>query len=201
VNRPRLLVGTFNRGKIEEVRQILADSRIEVLGPEAVGVAAEPPAETGATFCENALLKARFWCEAAGLPALADDSGLTVDALDGAPGIYSSRFAGPDATDRDNLRLLLDRLKSVPEPKRTASFICCIALCRPASPPLTFNGRCQGLILSEPAGSGGFGYDPVFYYPPFGRTFAQAGREEKNRVSHRAQALAEFKNWLKNNEL
>ncbi|HLA40566.1 MAG TPA: RdgB/HAM1 family non-canonical purine NTP pyrophosphatase [Candidatus Glassbacteria bacterium] len=197
----QLLVASFNPGKIAEVGQILVGGGVTVIGPESLELKADPPDESGATFRENALLKARYWCDLSGLPTLADDSGLAVDALGGAPGVYSSRFAGANATDRENILLLLDRMKSVPDLDRTASFICWLALCRPGLEPLYFSGNCSGRILQQPAGRSGFGYDPVFYYPPFGKSFAQVSGEDKNRVSHRARALAEFKNWLKNNEL
>ncbi len=198
----KLLLATTNAGKIAELSRLLDGRGIEVLGlgdiPEGNLV---PPDEDGKNYCENAIIKASCWQERTGLPTLSDDSGLAVDCLDGAPGIYSSRFAGAGATDRRNNELLLARLENVPRARRTATFHCCIALCRPGIPALTFQGRAGGIILTEPAGDGGFGYDPLFYYPPLDKSFAQLEPAQKNSVSHRAVALNKFLRWLENNRL
>ena len=202
MDEAKLLLATGNRGKVRELRELLTATGIEVLGlgdiPEGNQ---EPPEETGATFCENALIKARCWMQRTGMCVLADDSGLAVDYLDGAPGIRSARFAGSDATDSDNNALMLQKLAGVPDGKRGAAFHCCIAFCRPGATELTFDGRAVGIILTAPAGNGGFGYDPLFYFPPLGKTFAQLAPEEKNRVSHRAAALEKFVCWLRENPL
>ena len=193
----RLLLATSNTGKIAELSGLLAGRGIEVLGLDDIPAGDQaPPEETGGNYCENALIKAGCWQSRSGLPTLADDSGLAVDYLDGAPGIYSARFAGAAATDRDNNNLLLRKLDGVPPADRGAAFHCCLALCRPAMPPLTFTGRVDGLILNRPAGKGGFGYDPLFYYPSLDKSFAQLNSAEKNKVSHRAVALRKFLRWL-----
>ncbi len=198
----KLLLATANTGKIAELKALLAGRDIKVLGladiPEGDRT---PPDENGKKYCENAIIKAACWQSRSALPTLADDSGLEVEYLGGAPGIYSARFSGADATDLDNNNLLLRKLDGVPPAGRGAAFHCCIALCRPAMPPLTFTGRADGIILSRPVGEGGFGYDPLFYYPPLDKSFAQLDSAEKNRVSHRAAALREFLRWLETGSL
>lgn len=201
MSEQKLLIATTNRGKVSELRKLLADLPVKVISPEDLPQAVPDCIEKGGSFCENAEMKARHWFDHSGLASLADDSGLAVDTLDGAPGIYSARFAGDGATDRDNLEHLLERLHPVDRSQRKASFICCLALCRTNGEMVTFHGRCDGLILEAPRGRGGFGYDPVFYYPPLGRTFAQLNAGEKNRVSHRGQALQSFREWLTENKL
>jgi XTP/dITP diphosphohydrolase len=177
---------TGNPGKLREFRLAAAQSgiRIETLP----GLAVLPPCEeTGATFEANAILKAEYY--GAHTPGLlfADDSGLEVDALAGAPGVYSARFAGPGATDEANNRLLLDSLRGVPN--RSARFVCVIALADGGRALRTFRGTVEGRILEEPRGPHGFGYDPLFYYPPFGCSFGEAAPERKLAVSHRGAAL------------
>lgn len=152
--------------------------------------------EDGRSYLENALQKARTVAEFTGEMALADDSGLEVDALDGAPGIYSARFAGPDATDAQNIQKLLEALKSVPPERRGASFQCVLVFSRPHGDYEAFTGRWQGRINNFPLGEGGFGYDPVFFLPDQGVTVAELPPEEKNGLSHRAQAFAKLKEWL-----
>jgi XTP/dITP diphosphohydrolase len=197
-----LLLATGNLGKITELRNMISGRGVTVLGLADISQGQmKPPEETGNTFCENAGIKARCWMERSGLTVLADDSGLMVDCLEGAPGIYSSRFAGRDATDSDNNALLLSRLQDVPDDRRSAAFHCCLTLCRPGLPDETFTGRVEGFIAREPAGSGGFGYDPLFYYPPLRKTFAQLTTDEKNEVSHRSAALKSFFQWLDGNPL
>ena len=189
----RLVVATSNTGKLREFAAALKGAT-GVVEPLPAGVSL--PAETGGTFMANALQKAVCAAEATEMPALADDSGLSVDALGGAPGVRSARFAGPGATDADNCALLLERLRGVPETRRQARFIAALALVWPDGRTLTAVGECAGSILPAPRGSGGFGYDPLFYYPPLRRTFAELTLEQKNRVSHRAAALAQLRDRL-----
>lgn len=185
-------LATRNRGKLRELAGLLAPFALTVLGPEDFPHIGDIE-ETGATFAENALLKARAVSLGTGLVALADDSGLVVDALDGRPGVHSARYSeapGRPATDERNVRKLLDALKGVPWPERTGRFCCCMAACTPAGESLTATGAWEGVIALAPAGSGGFGYDPVFFDPGLGRTAAEMSPEEKNRRSHRAAAVA-----------
>ena len=182
----RLFCATGNKGKLREFRLAagLAPVEIELLP----GYREIPPCEeNGATFDENAIIKARHYGPYAPGLRFADDSGLEVDALDGAPGVRSARFSGPSATDESNNRLLLDKLSGV-EP-RTARFVCSIAVVEGDAVRGVYRGSVEGTILDAPRGPGGFGYDPLFYYPPFGLTFGEAGEEEKFSVSHRGQAM------------
>ncbi len=192
----QLLIATNNRGKLNEIRQILLGLNIRVIPPRDLGKAAPDFPENGETFRENALEKARAWSEFSGMPCLADDSGLCVDALGGAPGVFSARFAGEPPDDRRNNEKLLRLLENVPDSGRQARFVCCIALHLPGQAEITFDGEARGTILREPRGSNGFGYDPLFLYPPLGLSFAELDREIKNSVSHRAQALAKMKKWI-----
>jgi XTP/dITP diphosphohydrolase len=150
-----------------------------------------PVEEDGTTFDENAYKKAAFTAKVLGLPTLADDSGLEVDALGGLPGVHSARYAGPNASDTDNSAKLSSEMKG--KTNRAATFVCVISIAVPAGMALTYEGRCEGLIAEAPAGENGFGYDPLFYYPPLKRTFAQLSVEEKNQVSHRGKAMAQLK--------
>ena len=186
----KFIVASHNLHKLEELREILVPLGFSVVGPDDVGGISEPE-ENGTTFEENALIKARSACKETGLAAIADDSGLCVDALDGAPGIYSARFAGTGNSD-DNNALLLEKLKNVPYDKRTAHFVSCIACVFPDGREFTVRGECKGNIATEPEGSGGFGYDPVFLVPELGATFSELSSEEKNRISHRGKALRLF---------
>ncbi|MEO0423723.1 MAG: RdgB/HAM1 family non-canonical purine NTP pyrophosphatase [Pseudomonadota bacterium] len=186
----RLVLASGNAGKLRELTAVLAPLQIEVVPQSAFDV---PTAEeTGTTFVENAIIKARHAARHCALPALADDSGLLVDALGGAPGVHSARYAGPFASDADNVARLLGALTDLPTEERTASFYCVLVLMRSeADPmPLLADGRWPGRITTAPTGDGGFGYDPVFVPDGYELTAAQLGAEEKNRVSHRAQALA-----------
>lgn len=194
-----LVVATRNRGKLKEIEAFLTGVVEQVSCandfegfPETV--------EDGETFEQNALKKARAAMHYTGLPALADDSGLVVDALGGRPGVFSARFAGDHARDADNNRKLLDELKGVPEDKRQAAFVCALAFVTPDGREQLFFGRVGGDILDGQRGCEGFGYDPLFLVKEFGRTMAELGLEEKNRVSHRGQALQSFKNYVWNNE-
>ncbi len=186
----KLVLASGNAGKLREFQQIFALSGMDVL-PQAE-FAITDAEETGLTFVENAIIKARHAAKLSGLPALADDSGLAVDFLDGAPGIYSSRFSGANATDQSNNELLLQRLKDVPENLRTASFHCVLVLMQHAEDPvpLIFHGQWQGIILSQAQGEQGFGYDPLFYVPEQRCSSAELAAELKNKISHRGQAVA-----------
>jgi XTP/dITP diphosphohydrolase len=187
--RPRVVLASGNAGKVREFNQLLAGAHVEVLPQSSFGV---PEAEeTGLTFVENAILKARNAARHTGLPALADDSGIEVDALNGAPGIYSARYAGSGATDEENLLKLLEALEGMPEEQRGARFQCVIAYLRHAEDPtpLICQGTWEGRILAAPRGANGFGYDPVFFVPEEGVSSAELAPEVKNRLSHRGQAL------------
>lgn len=186
----RIVLATSNPGKVQEFAAVLAGFALDIVPQSAFNV---PEAEeTGLTFVENAILKARNAALHSGLPALADDSGLVVDALGGAPGIHSARYAGPGADDRANIAKLLAELRGAPPERRTARFVCELALLRrPDDPtPLICGGSWEGVILTEPRGANGFGYDPVFFVPGERRTAAELELAVKNRLSHRGQALA-----------
>lgn len=184
------ILASGNRGKLDELTAMLADFDIALIAQHELGVSAVE--ETATTFVENALIKARNAAAHGGFPALADDSGLVVEALDGAPGIRSARFAGPSATDAQNVAKLLEELADVPDGSRGAHFHCSIVLVRSADDPapLIAEGRWRGEIARAPSGADGFGYDPIFFDPALGVTAATLARGDKNRVSHRAQALA-----------
>ncbi len=184
-----LVIATRNKGKSAEIREILKDVSITIKDLNDFGLIPEA-AEDGDSFDENAYQKSSLTARVLGLPALADDSGLCMEALGGAPGIYSARYAGENASDADNTAKLLSELKD--KQNRKAAFECVLSLAVPTGVALTYEARCEGLILPAPAGENGFGYDPVFYYPPLEKTFAQLSREEKSRVSHRGKALREF---------
>jgi XTP/dITP diphosphohydrolase len=183
-----VVVATRNPGKLRELRDLLADAPVRLISAEDAGL--PEVEETGATFEENATKKALEAVRATGKMALGEDSGLEVDALGGRPGVFSSRFAGTDATDEDRNRLLLEQLKDVPPERRHARYHAVAVLATPDGGVYVRHGMCEGVIAQEPAGEGGFGYDPIFFYPPYGRTLAQVSLEEKHRVSHRGQALA-----------
>lgn len=185
----KVVLATGNPGKVRELADLLADFGLDVVAQTELGV--DSAEETGLTFIENAILKARHAAQITGLPAIADDSGLAVDALGGAPGIYSARYAGVDASDQQNLDKLLVALKDVPQGSRGAQFHCVLVYMRHAEDPtpLVFHGSWAGEITFESAGAGGFGYDPVFYVPALGRTAAELSRDEKSAVSHRGKAL------------
>jgi XTP/dITP diphosphohydrolase len=200
IDRPMVLA-TRNEGKISEFRQLLSDFEVEIKSLNDFG-SIPPVEEDGKTFEDNAYKKAHFTARFLGLPALADDSGLLVKALGGAPGVLSARYAGEDATDETNNMKLLKDMKDLEE--RDASFVCIIAIAVPAGPALIYEGRCDGHIAAKLLGRNGFGYDPLFFFPPLNKTFAQMSAEEKNRVSHRGKAMAELKSefdkiliWLK----
>lgn len=188
----KLVLASKNPKKLAEMGEILSHMGVEVCLQSDVGIDLDVE-ETGATFEENALLKARAVMEASGLPAIADDSGLCVDALGGAPGVYSARYGGPGLDDEGRYRLLLENLRGQP---RAARFVSVIACCFPDGTVLTARGECPGTIAFAPQGEGGFGYDPVFFLPPLKKTFAQLTPEEKNAISHRGRALEVFQREL-----
>jgi XTP/dITP diphosphohydrolase len=192
---PRLLLATNNKGKAREYRALLRGIPYEMVTPDSRGITTEVD-ESGGSFEENARLKATTLAWESGLLALADDSGLEVDALGGAPGALSHRFAGEGASDDDRIALLLAMLKNVPEKERTAQFRCVIAVATPEGKSELYTGICRGVITNEPKGNNGFGYDPVFYLPEPGRTMAELTLEEKNKVSHRARAAAKAREAL-----
>ena len=186
----RLVLASGNAGKLAELQALLADTGAELLPQSALGV--EDIEETGLTFIENALLKARNAVRVTGLPALADDSGLCVDALDGAPGLYSARYAGAHGDADANIDKLLDALRDVDDDRRTAHFVCVLALLQHADDPqpIVVEGRWHGTLLRQRRGSGGHGYDPVFLDPAHGQTAAEMPMNLKNRISHRGRAMA-----------
>jgi XTP/dITP diphosphohydrolase len=184
----KLLLATNNRGKVAEIKALLNGLGIQLLTPAGLGLQLEV-AEDGATYAENASKKASVFARLSGLVSLADDSGLEVDALDGKPGLHSHRFAPqPGATDADRRRFLLSRLSRRPRPW-TARFRATVAIALPSGEVRLATGECEGEIIPEERGSGGFGYDPIFLLPELGRTMAELGMEEKNRLSHRARAV------------
>ena len=187
MNRNRILViATRNKGKTAEIRNLLETFPVEIRNLDDFGPIPEV-IEDGDTFEENAYKKASFTARVLGYPALSDDSGLVVEALDGAPGVHSARWAGPDATDDQRCAKLLRELEN--QENRKAAFACVISIAVPAGPALTYEDRCEGIIAAAPAGENGFGYDPVFFFPPLNKTFAQLTMAEKSRVSHRGRAL------------
>lgn len=185
----KVVLATGNPGKVRELADMLAAFGLDIVAQTELGV--ESAEETGLTFIENAILKARHAAEITGLPAIADDSGLAVDALGGAPGIYSARYAGVDASDQENLDKLLVALENVPDAARQAQFHCVLVYVRHAADPtpLVFHGNWAGEITRAAAGQGGFGYDPIFYVPELGKTAAELSKDEKRAVSHRGKAL------------
>ncbi|HNW04674.1 MAG TPA: RdgB/HAM1 family non-canonical purine NTP pyrophosphatase [Oscillospiraceae bacterium] len=190
----KIIIATHNRGKLEEFQRMLAPLGYEAVSADEAGCPDEIE-ENGATFAENAILKAKAVCEAAGLPAMGDDSGLCVDALGGGPGVYTARYAGEHGTPEMCIEKLLRALDGVPVEERGAYFACAIALCYPGGGLLLAEGRCDGSIAFQKDGGGGFGYDPIFLYE--GRSFAALSPEEKDAVSHRGIALRKIAELLK----
>ena len=189
-DHPRLLVATRSEHKLRELRDLLRLERADLVTLDQLGVEGDP-VEDGATFRTNAAIKARSGLRSTGLPTLADDSGIEVDALDRAPGVWTRRYAGEHATDVENNTKLLDALAGLPPERRGARYVCVLALAMPGAPVAFAQGTCRGRIATDPRGSGGFGYDPIFEpesEPPDGRTFGLWSAEEKNRISHRARA-------------
>ncbi len=193
---PRLLIASNNPGKVEEFRDLLAGCGWDIVAPSDVGLNVEVE-ETGRSYAKNARLKAEAFSRASGLAALADDSGLEVDALGGEPGPLHQEHGWDGRDDTERIQLLLDALKDVPPARRTARFRCVMVVVSPDGRTLETEGICEGVIAAAPSGSGGFGYDPVFYLPAHGRTMAQLSRAEKNRTSHRAAAAVKMRERLK----
>jgi XTP/dITP diphosphohydrolase len=194
-----LLIATGNAGKFREFAALFADSGVKLYSLEDFP-SLLPVVEDGATFKENALKKAAAAARETGLPVIADDSGLCVDALDGMPGVLSARFAGEGCGDGANNHKLLQELAGVPKEQRSAAVRCVIALCAPEGFGATFNGELRGFILEQPSGSGGFGYDPLFMVPEYGKTLAELPLEVKNRISHRGRATESLREYLAINE-
>jgi XTP/dITP diphosphohydrolase len=194
-----ILVATRNPGKLREYAHLLADLPVEWLTLDQAGITLEVE-ETGDSFLTNARLKAAAYARAGGLPTLADDSGLEVDALGGAPGVNSARYAGPGASDRERYELLLSKLKGVPQAQRSARFVCVVAIAMPHGAIRTTRGEVRGRIIDQPRGEHGFGYDPVFWLEERGCTMAELPPDEKNKISHRARALRAMRptlaSWL-----
>ena len=185
----KYVLATHNPGKLKEMGAILAQFGVEVVSPKDLGLTVDVE-ETGTTFAENAMLKAKAICAAAKLPAIADDSGLCVDALNGGPGVYSARYGGEGLDDKGRYMLLLNNMRG--QTTRMAHFACAIACAFPNGDTLTAEGRCDGTIAFAPMGEGGFGYDPVFFVPEKAKTFGQLTAEEKSAISHRGRALESF---------
>ena len=196
--KQKIVLATGNQGKVREMADVLADFGFEVIAQTDLGI--DSPEETGLTFLENAILKARYAAEKSGLPAIADDSGLVVDALNGAPGLYSARYAGVEGEQADakNREKLLAELANVPTEQRSAQFVSTIVLLQhPTDPsPIIAQGACHGVITFEEKGDNGFGYDSLFFSPETGCTFAELETAEKKKISHRARALSALKAQL-----
>lgn len=190
------VLASGNAGKLREIAELLADTGMRVVPQSELGIAAAE--ETGDSFGENALIKARHAASESGLPAIADDSGLVVEALRGRPGVRSARYAGPDATDAENVSKLLSEMRDVPAGQRDAAFYCCACYVTPdESASLVAEGRWPGVILDAPRGSGGFGYDPVFWDPELSRSAAELEPEQKNARSHRGHALSALADMIR----
>lgn len=196
MERTKVVLATGNKGKVKEMADVLAQFGFDVVAQSEFGI--ESPEETGLTFVENALLKARYASKMTGLPAIADDSGLAVDALGGAPGLYSARYAGEDGNDEANRKKLLAELQNVADEKRGAKFVSCIVFLQHETDPIPkiALGECFGEILREERGQNGFGYDSLFFYPPKNCSFAELETSEKKQISHRAIALDVLKQQL-----
>lgn len=193
----KVVLASKNAHKLQEISKITEKFDMELVLESQVGVDIDVE-ETGSTFEENSFIKAEAVMKATGLPALADDSGIAVDALNGEPGIYSARYGfDPSLDDWGRLEMLLKNTEQVPDGSRQAQFVCVITLVTPEGQVIQARGEAHGELLRQPAGEGGFGYDPIFYYPPLGKSFAELSPEEKNQVSHRAQALKLFYEKLK----
>lgn len=189
-NKIPLVIATGNRGKVSEIQELLTGFPIEIKSLDDFGQIPEVE-EDGETFDENAYKKASFAAKILGIPAMADDSGLMVEALGGAPGVRSARYAGENATDQQRVAKLLEEMQG--QTHRKAAFECVISIAVPSGPALTYEARCEGLITEHPVGEKGFGYDPIFFFPPLNKTFGQMTIAEKGRVSHRGKALQELK--------
>ena len=195
MSKPKLLLATNNRAKVKEYARLLQGIPYRIVSPEDVNIS-EQVAETGASFEENAILKARRYAELSGLTTIADDSGLEVDALGGEPGVRSARYAGEGASDKERIDFLLNKLVDVPWEKRLAQFRCVIAIAYPDGKVQICQGQCRGILTFKPLGDNGFGYDPVFYLPDLHKTMAELSMSEKNALSHRGQAADEARKAL-----
>ena len=184
----RIIIATGNKDKVREINEILKGTDFDAVSMKEIGIDPEI-VEDADSFEGNALIKARTVHELTKEYVMADDSGLCIDALDGAPGIYSARFCGEDSTYEEKFKKIFEMLKDVPEEKRTAQFVCAIAVVRPDETSFTVRGECHGVLHEKPMGENGFGYDPIFYVPEFGMTTAQMSKEQKNMISHRGKAL------------
>ncbi|MBQ5591120.1 MAG: XTP/dITP diphosphatase [Clostridia bacterium] len=191
----KFIIASKNRKKIAELERILNPLGIFAVTEEELGISIPEVEETGSTFAQNAFIKAFSACQASGLPAIADDSGLCVDALNGAPGVYSARYSGEDATDKKNNELLIKNLENIEKNDRTAKFCCAISVVFPNDDKIECYGECCGIIGFQPSGNGGFGYDPYFYVGE--KSFADLSANEKDEISHRGNALRELKTKLK----
>jgi len=192
-----IIIATSNSHKLKEIKSILLDFPIEIKSMDEIGLGGLEIVEDGSTFEENAIIKAKTVMDKTGLPCIADDSGLEVDAINKAPGIYSARFAGEKATDEKNNEKLLDLLGDIPEKDRTARFVCAIALVFPEGNNIVTRGTCEGIIGFTQKGKGGFGYDPLFIVPSLNMTFGEIDPNVKNKISHRANALEKLKESLR----
>ncbi|WLD92278.1 XTP/dITP diphosphatase [Alkalihalobacillus sp. AL-G] len=188
----KIIIATHNEGKVREFKSMFDEFGVSVQSLKDLDYHEEVE-ETGSTFKKNASLKAEVIAEHFNEPVLADDSGLVVDALDGEPGVYSARYAGEDKDDRANVEKVLRKMEGVENKKRTARFVCVLAVAIPGKTTYTIEGKCEGVITQQPIGENGFGYDPIFYVPSFLKTLAQMESQEKNQISHRANALKELK--------
>ena len=193
---PRLVLATTNPNKVREIRAMLDGVALEIVGLDALPPIAAPD-ETGATFAENARLKARYYSAATGMPAIAEDSGLEVDALDGAPGVESARFAGADSTYPEKFKVLYSMLDARGGRESAARFVCALAVASGDEILFEARGTVEGRIAPEPRGTHGFGYDPIFFYPPEGRTLGEVSDDLKRAVSHRGVAFRQLKDWLR----
>ena len=193
MSKRRLIVATGNAGKLKEIKSILTE--YEVVGAKELGLPTDVE-ENGATFCENAAIKARTLKQLTDCAVLADDSGLCVDALSGAPGIFTARYAGENATDDENIDKMLSVMSGIPHEKRIAQFRCAMCFINEQGKEIYGVGSCEGFILEERAGCGGFGYDPIFYVAEFNQSFGELSEEQKNRISHRKRALEDLKQKL-----
>jgi XTP/dITP diphosphohydrolase len=192
-----IVLATHNAGKIREIEQILQPLGYSCVSVKDVLRDEQEPEETGSTFAENALIKATYYMKRTHMPCLADDSGIVVDVLQGRPGVYSARYAGEDCNDERNNEKLIRELAHVPYEQRTSHYACVLVLVWPDGSALTAEGTCEGIIRDTYAGTGGFGYDPLFYLPELGKTMAEVSMAEKNALSHRGKALRKLAGMLK----
>lgn len=196
----RLLVATTNQNKLREIRSLLSDVAIDLLTLRDLPPLEEPE-ETGKTFAENALLKASYYSHASGLTTVAEDSGLVIDALDGEPGVYSARFLRPDASYPERFSAILRKLSAHPERGRAARFICAVAVVRDDRVLFETLGKIEGEIAAAPQGDHGFGYDPIFYYPPYRATLADVSEQKKLAVAHRGEAFRSLADWIRQGDV